>query len=144
PSHTAKITELFGIFRLLVDTARPNNSMVVNSGDFEVILMPRSADDDNVQILLVALNGSKATEMYWGDARLSSGTFVAYPLAALTTGSASGAIQGTLSGFLDAAAAPVTIAAPSDAARVRYGRYNISSILPPGFKRSGRLIVFRR
>jgi hypothetical protein len=143
PTHTNQITELIGIVRWFVDPQHDANSMVVDAGHFEVILMPEANDDDTQQILLVALNGNKATNMYWGDAHLGSGSFVAYPLANLTTGLTTGAIQGTLSGFLDANAASVSVNTPSAAQNVRYGRYAISGSLPTGFSQSGRFIVFR-
>jgi len=143
PTGTNTITKIFGIFRNAVDPVSATKSAIINTGDFEVILMPKTPDDDDQQILLVALNGTHATNLYWGDAHLSSGTFSAFPLISLTSGSTAGQIQGTLNGFLDVSAAPVTISAPSDSRRVRYGRYNISSLLPTGFRRSGRFIVFR-
>jgi hypothetical protein len=143
PTHTAQITELFGIFRFMVDPAVQTRSMVINTGSFEVITMPKTPDDDTQQILLIAFNGNKATNMYWGDAHFSSGNFVAFPLNDLASGSAVGAIQGTLSGFLNKNAAPVTIGAPTDTANVRYGRYAIQGTVPVGFNRSGRFVVFR-
>ncbi len=143
PFGTNTITKIYGIFRNAADAISPNKSAIINTGTFEVILMPKTPDDDDQQILLVALNGTHATNLYFGDAHLASGTFVAYPVANLVGGSTSGQIQGTLSGFLDVSAAPVTIGVPSDSRRVRYGRYNISSLLPAGFRRSGRFIVFR-
>ena len=143
-THTAMITELFGIFRFMVDPQVQARSMVVNTGSFEVITMPKTPDDDTQQILLMTFNGSKVTNMYWGDAHLSAGNFVAFPLANLPSGSASGAIQGSLSGFLNKNATPVTLNTPTDAANVRYGRYSISGTLPFGFNRSGRFVVFRR
>jgi hypothetical protein len=144
PTHTTKITELLGIFRLFDDPAHPTSSMVSNTGSFEVLLMPKSSDDDSLQIILASMNGSKATNLYWGDAHLGSGSFVAFPLANISNGSSAGAIQGSLSGFLDASASPVTIGTPSDGSKVHYGRYNITSTLPAGFSRSGRFIVFRK
>ncbi len=144
PTHTAQITELFGIFRFMVDPAVASRSLIINTGGFEVITMPKTADDDTQQILLIAFTGTKVTNMYWGDAHLSSGTFVAFPLADLPSGSAVGAIQGTLSGFLDKNASHLTVATPDQAASVRYGRYSIQSQLPAGFSPSGRFVVFRR
>ena len=144
PTNTNQITDLVGIFRWFADPAAASQSMVINSGNFEVVLMPESNDDDTQQILLIALNGNKATNMYWGDAHLSSGSFVAYPLANLSTGLTAGAIQGTLSGYLDANASAVTVNSSSTAQAVHYGRYAISGSLPNGFNRSGRFIVFRR
>lgn len=144
PTNVNQITEIYGIFRRLVDPTTNSKSMVVNTGDFEVILMPKTADDDNLQILLIALNGSKATNMYWGDAHLASGAFVAFPLANVSSGSSSGAIQGTLSGYLDVSGSALTVNVPADSRFVRYGRFNITSPLPGGFKRSGRFVVFRK
>lgn len=143
PGSATQITEFLGIFRPFVDPNLNSRSMVVNTGTFEVVLMPRSDDNDQYQILLVVMNGPRASNMYWGDARLSSGTFVAYPLTALTTGSTSGAIQGTLSGYLNASGSPVSLNSPDDGSLVRYGRYALPGG-PLGFKNSGRFIVFRR
>lgn len=144
PTHTAQITDLFGIFRFMVDPNVANRSMVVNTSSFEVITMPKTPDDEDQQILLIAFTGPKVTNMYWGDAHLASGNFVAFPLTDLSSGSAIGAIQGSLGGYLSAGATPVTIGISTDAAKVRYGRYTISGSLPTGFKASGRFVVFRR
>jgi hypothetical protein len=144
PFHTAQITNLVGIFRFFDDPTSASRSMVSNTGSFEVILMPKTADDDTLQIILVSLNGNKATNLYWGDAHLSSGSFVAFPMADISNGSSLGAIQGDLSGFLDANASAVSIASPSDGSRVRYGRYAITTTVPNGFSRTGRFIVFRK
>jgi hypothetical protein len=143
PTNTAKITEIYGIFRHFADPIAPSKAMVKDQGDFEVLLMPKSADDDEQQIILVSLDGTTATNLYWGDAHLASGSFVAYPVANLITGATTGAIQGTLSGYLDVNASPVTINLPSDSRSVRYGRYNITTLKPAAFHSSGRFIVFR-
>lgn len=142
--NPAKITELLGIFRLLIDPQVAGRSMLVNAGNFEVILMPRSTGEDDMQILLIALDGAKATNLYWGDARIGAGSFVAYPVANLATGSAVGAIQGSLTGYLNVNGAPVTIGDPSDGGKVRYGRYALGSGAPQGFKTTGRFVVYRR
>jgi hypothetical protein len=144
PTNTNTITKIFGIFRNFVDPTTNSKSMVVNTGHFEVILMPKTPDDDNLQILLMSMDGSKVTNMYWGDALLSTGSFIAYPLENIYSGSIGGSIQGTLTGFLNSTANPVTVASPQDARNVRYGRYQISTVLPSGFSRSGRFIVFRK
>ena len=143
PTGQNTITELYGIFRPYVDSTSSARSMVINTGGFEVMLMPKTPDDDTQQILLMTLNGSKVTNLYWGDAHLTSGSFVAFPLADINNGTTAGAIQGTLTGFLDVNAAPVTVTGPTVARNVRYGRYAISGLLPSGFSRSGRFIVFR-
>jgi hypothetical protein len=127
-----------------VDPSVDSRNMVVNTTNFEVMLMPRTADDDNLQILLILKNGAQVQNMYWGDARISSGTFVAYPLANLPSGSAAGAIQGSLTGFLDRFGNPLVVSSPAQAASVRYGRYAITGIPPAGFDPSGRFIVFRK
>ena len=144
PSHTNTITEIYGIFRNFIDPTMPSKSMVVNTGNFEVLLMPKTEDGEDLQMILVSLNGSKATNLYWGDAHLTTGSFVAYPIADITNGSTAGSIQGTLSGFLDASGSPLTVNSVAVAKQVRYGRYNITTLLPAGFSRSGRLIVFRK
>jgi hypothetical protein len=144
PLNTNQITEIYGIFRNFVDPTTNSKSMVVNTGDFEVILMPKTADDDNLQILLLKMNGSKVTNLYWGDTHLASNSFVAYPLANIYSGSTAGSIQGTLNGFLDAVGNPVTVSVPSDSRNVHYGRYQITTLKPSGFSSSGRFVVFRR
>ena len=144
PTGTNTITELYGIYRQFVDPNSTANSMVRNTGSFEVITMPKTPDDDDQQIILVALNGSKVTNLYWGDVHLISGSFVAYPLSNLMTGSSLGSIQGTVSGFLDAFGSPVSVTSSGTAQRVHYGRYQITSLPPAGLSRSGRFIVYRK
>lgn len=144
PFGGTTITEFYGIFRRYVDPTRDSRSMVVNTSNFEVMLMPRTNDDDDLQILLIQKNGSLVQNLYWGDARMSSGSFVAYPLANLPSGSSAGAIQGTLNGYLDRFGSPLTVSSPALAASVRYGRYTITGIPPAGFDASGRFIVFRK
>lgn len=145
PSPTpGTITALYGIFRPFTDSQFASRSVVRDVGDFEVILMPTSSDDDNQQILLIARDSGDIVNLYWGNADLSSGTFSAYPIANLPSGSTTGQIDGTLSGYLDAFAVPVGVASPADGGLVRYGRYAITSTHPAEFEDSGRFIVFRR
>jgi hypothetical protein len=145
PSETpAMITALRGMFKPFYDPSMEQISLIIPLATFDVLLMPTSQGSDVMQILLVAHNRQgDVSNIYFGDADLSTGAFVAYPIANLPSGSTAGSISGTLSGFVDESGAVVNIGVPEDSERIRSGNFTIVGSRPSEFPGAGTFVVFR-
>lgn len=138
------ITDMRGMFRPFYDPALRGISLIIPASTFDVLLLPSSSAPDEMQMLFVVHNGNgKTTNLYFGTANLTLGTFVAYPAANLPTGATSGEITGTLGGFTGATGGSVLVDSPDDAEAVRRGSYQILGGAPTGIAGNGTFLVFR-
>lgn len=111
-----------------------------NLSTFEVFTFPNGQDTAVQTIVFVAWDANlKVSNLYYGTANLTAGTFSAYPVNQITSVNKSGVISGTLTNLFDAG--KVT---PIDAPSTREGTFTITGGgTPAGFKSTGRFLVFR-
>lgn len=142
PTTVSRITSLYGRFR--------TEAQVFTSGSlstFDVILFPNSQESYNAtrpgDLVAIQRNASGTiVNFYFGEANLTDGRFVLYPIRNIVSASPDDGITGSFSGLLNRNGL-ATLDEPS----VRSGTWTFDagqSTIPGSFPNTGVFSVFRR
>lgn len=137
---TSRITALQGTWKPWYNPDNASQSPILNPGNFVFLTFPQSLNDQLQDLVMIALDGNGTiTNMYFGEANLTNGTFSAWPISQVDDGDADNEISGTLNGYVFRP--NIGTATPSD---VRSGNFTVGSgTRPAEFPASGKFIVYR-